>query len=705
MKNLNHISIFALFGLLPVICLSQNDKIDSLKKVLPALIDSARVDCLNALSYEYILLGKKEPAEGYADLAYENSRKHNYIHGIAVSFSRKSHIARKFYDDFVKSEQMGKSSLSWFVKTSNKAGYDYMYNNLLNALFAQSKFEEAMQYVEETYAVAKESGDTLKILNALHRIFTISRLSGNYEKSFLFTQRAYKLALKANNKIWIANSLCNMAQLYMLIEDYPAALSYFRTVIQRDDDKTRNERIKTQNDIWFKMEFAETFSHLNQFDSAWYYYNLFKPSKEDSIYIRIYRVSIGECYYLQKNYRSALENFLAGLAEHKKLNDRNEIMRTLLNIGKTYLALNNNSEALKYGREGLDIAVQTKAKRFIREGYQILSTIYDRLNQTDSTNFYFRQYITMKDSVLNDQTKGKFTAYNYEQKIALINQEKEIQQAKLEKESLVKKVLIASFTGLAILGIFILRNIILKRRNEKQRLEHELEIQKLESEKTKIAFQQQATELEMQALRAQMNPHFIFNSLSSINMFILENNKLQASEYLSKFSRLVRLILQNSQEAYIALDRELEALGLYLELESLRFEQRFEYKISVHDEVDTTMVKVPPLIIQPYAENAIWHGLMHKKEKGHLEIELYVKEKILFCKITDDGIGRERAAELKSKSSLTYKSMGMRITADRIAILQQQEQNNSFISVNDLVFPDGRPAGTEVLIKLPVDYD
>jgi len=216
---------------------------------------------------------------------------------------------------------------------------------------------------------------------------------------------------------------------------------------------------------------------------------------------------------------------------------------------------------------------------------------------------------------------------------------------------------------------------------------------------------QKASELEMQALRAQMNPHFIFNSLNSINMFILENNKLQASEYLSKFSRLVRLILQNSQEVLIPLERELEALQLYLELESLRFEKRFDYKISVDDEVDTTILKVPPLIIQPYAENAIWHGLMHKKEKGHLEIELYQREEILFCKITDDGIGRKKAAELKSKSSLTHKSMGMRITADRIQMLQQQNQKNGSISINDLVFPNGNPGGTEVLIKIPLCYD
>ena len=220
----------------------------------------------------------------------------------------------------------------------------------------------------------------------------------------------------------------------------------------------------------------------------------------------------------------------------------------------------------------------------------------------------------------------------------------------------------------------------------------------------------QLAELEMQVLRSQMNPHFIFNSLNSINMFILENNKLHASEYLSKFSNLIRLILQNSQEAFIPLERELEALQLYIELESLRFEQRFAYKITVAGNVDAAMLKVPPLIIQPYAENAIWHGLMHlpdrqagKKEKGHLEIEVYEEDEILSYKIIDDGIGRKKAAELKSKSASTQKSMGMRITADRIAMLQQQ--GNSSITITDLVLADGNPGGTEVLIKMPVSYD
>ena len=240
---------------------------------------------------------------------------------------------------------------------------------------------------------------------------------------------------------------------------------------------------------------------------------------------------------------------------------------------------------------------------------------------------------------------------------------------------------------------------------QSQKEKSELIIDKLISDRRQAELQKQATELEMQALRAQMNPHFIFNSLNSINRFILQNNKALASEYLTKFSRLVRLILQNSQTAFIALESEIESLQLYLELEAVRFDHHFEFKVTVEDDLDTDIIKIPPLIIQPYAENAIWHGLMHKEEKGNLEIELFRQEDLLYCRITDDGIGRAKAAQLKSKSASAHKSMAMQITASRIEMLQQKNNLDVQIKITDLILPDGAAGGTEVILKIPVHYD
>jgi len=225
-------------------------------------------------------------------------------------------------------------------------------------------------------------------------------------------------------------------------------------------------------------------------------------------------------------------------------------------------------------------------------------------------------------------------------------------------------------------------------RLNKIRLQHKMVLQ-----------QHKAAELEMQALRAQMNPHFIFNCLSSINRYILKNESEIASEYITKFSRLIRLILQNSQAAFIPLDSELESLQLYMALEVLRFNNHFDYTISIADDLDTSEIRVPPLIIQPFVENAIWHGLMQAKKKGRLDIELFRHNGELCCKITDDGVGRKKAAELKT--SATYKSMGLKITADRIAILNQHKQSE-MIKITDLMLPDGTAGGTEVFFKIPL---
>ena len=231
------------------------------------------------------------------------------------------------------------------------------------------------------------------------------------------------------------------------------------------------------------------------------------------------------------------------------------------------------------------------------------------------------------------------------------------------------------------------------------------QLEQSEKDKQLAELRQKTGELEMQALRAQMNPHFVFNSLNAINRFILENNKTQASEYLTKFSRLVRMILQNSQSTLITLESELESLRLYLELEALRFDHRFEYKISVPKDLDIDILKVPPLIIQPYAENAIWHGLMHKEEKGHLEIDIMHEQDRLIFRIKDDGIGRKQSSAMTSKTATKHKSLGLKITADRIAMMQRSASGHSPVIINDLENTDGTAAGTEVIIQIPVIYD
>jgi hypothetical protein len=208
-------------------------------------------------------------------------------------------------------------------------------------------------------------------------------------------------------------------------------------------------------------------------------------------------------------------------------------------------------------------------------------------------------------------------------------------------------------------------------------------------------------ELEMQALRAQMNPHFIFNCLSSINNFVLKNETEEASDYLTKFSRLIRTVLNNSKKSFISLEDELEMLRLYLEMESLRFKGSFIYYIHREEKIDPAAIFIPPLLIQPFVENAIWHGLLHKADPGRLDISVKVEKNILICIIEDNGVGRSHARAPENKPVEMKKSMGIQITRQRLSLINGTAEiaGNDFI-IEDLFDDFGHAAGTKVILRL-----
>jgi hypothetical protein len=441
-----------------------------------------------------------------------------------------------------------------------------------------------------------------------------------------------------------------------------------------------------------------------------------------SNYINLHRIREAEMQIALKHYDQALPVLLEELNASRNKKAGNITMRLLLDIGRAYEGKKSFANAFYYTKSLIENASANNVKHYLRDGYKLMSLLYDQVHNIDSAYIYYRKYTLLNQSVALDEFSKKLAIY----KAAAENEKKQVevdrlsneklidqQQIQLGRQALKTESLIRTFLSVALLvagllGVMLFKSNRLRRKNESNRLElaeKELGMQKLESEKLKTDLLQQATKLEMQTLRAQMNPHFIFNSLNSINRFILQNDREQASENLSKFSQLVRLILQNSQSALVPLESELEALQLYLELESTRFDNHFDFNISIDEGIDLPALKVPPLIIQPYAENAIWHGLMHKREKGHLGIDLFEDKDMLCCKITDDGVGRRKAAELKSKSSSSHKSMGMQITAARVSMLQNGKQSESQIKITDLVLDDGTAVGTEVLIKIPALYD
>jgi LytS/YehU family sensor histidine kinase len=224
-------------------------------------------------------------------------------------------------------------------------------------------------------------------------------------------------------------------------------------------------------------------------------------------------------------------------------------------------------------------------------------------------------------------------------------------------------------------------------------------------ERMKSEFENKLSEIQMQALRAQMNPHFLFNSLNSIKYYAISKSKDETAAYLSKFALLVRTILNNSKSHTISLKDELEALQLYIEIEHLRLEGKFDYTIDIDKSIHVRQAQIPPMILQPYVENAIWHGLMHKTSKGMLLVQVKDLGNQIQCIIEDNGVGRERAAEIGKTRIGKGKSVGMQITGNRIEIINRIYGIDTQVNVIDLKDDENNPTGTRVVINIPLIRD
>jgi LytS/YehU family sensor histidine kinase len=223
------------------------------------------------------------------------------------------------------------------------------------------------------------------------------------------------------------------------------------------------------------------------------------------------------------------------------------------------------------------------------------------------------------------------------------------------------------------------------------------------SQRRKAAFNKQVSETEMKALRAQMNPHFIFNSLNSVYRYLQLNDRKAAEEYLMNFSQLTRMVLENSMQHSVSLEDELKALELYLTLESDRLNNRFTFSIDIAEGIDAENTMIPPLLLQPFVENSIWHGMSDESKKGKIDISVNQQKGQLVCIIQDNGSGRKRANGQAPVLKKGRKSVGMSLTQQRIDIINKTRSGKATVLVKDLVDSDDKPSGLRVELSLPLE--
>ena len=672
--------------------------IDSLKKALLLANDSAKVDCLNQLAMEYNYyyayedVTKMDSIYYYASEANKEATKIGYKKGIGfslVNLSRTELFANKNIPAAEK-----------YLHEAILIGESINNPDLLGwAYYQLGDYRKAIKYFQI-------SGNEDAEAEVSNWVCFNSLGEGKYEDGFAYCERCEALSQKSRvHNIAFGHflrefALKNMGDLYKAAGDYETAMKYFQ--------QARKQALLYDIKWTMEPEIGELFCYMGQYDSAFVYIKKYTDLDPNNGWAA---AMLGETYLMNKQYDTALHIFKECIygKQYEEYNKQitQGLKAAFLFAGKAYISKKNYANALKYTKEGLAFAKKDNEQPLLVSGYEQLSKIYYHMGKYDSAYNYLLKYTTLKDSIVNRQFLLRLNNYKKiagnekkEAQLMLLNKDNKLKTELLKQEVQQKNFLLILLSALTLAGIFVYRSIALKRKKDKAALENALTVQHLANEKQHADLLRRTSELEMQALRAQMNPHFIFNCLSSINRFILKNETEAASDYLTRFSRLIRMVLVHSQEPLITLEDELEILRLYLDMEQLRFKDAFDYSIIFTNRVDIGSVFIPSLLLQPFCENAIWHGLMHKEKKGNLQVALSMEDQVLHCTITDDGIGRKMAAEMKSKSTEKNKSLGLKITRERLALLNGEKGITTSYEISDIEDEEGNVAGTRVDLRI-----
>ncbi|HEX6227033.1 MAG TPA: tetratricopeptide repeat protein [Chryseolinea sp.] len=687
-------------GGMPGYSLQVPSKVDSLQALPRVAIDTNQVNQLNELAKQF-WMSEPDTARLYAWDALNDSKKINYLKGEAEALRI---IGWSYH--YENNEEQAKSYMKKAVLIFDQIGFEPGLAAALNNLGAinsrSGDFAEGLQASQRALVIFQRLGNQEAIGSVLNYIGVNYQNQGDYDKAIEYCLQGLQIRRKIQDHPGIAFSLINMGNMYLAADELRSALEYYQESLAYGEKKSLPSL------EYSLLQLGETYRRLGEYEKALLYLQrILRKNPNHALALN----SVGEVYFAKKEYQLSLKHLLKSLSLLENGTDRT-CANVLNNISNVYHAQERFPIALSYAQRSLALSRKLGGRQEIKNAAQTLSQIYARLNDFAHAYHYQHLYISLKDSITSQEYTQRLAVLEANLELAkkqahieTLTQQQQFHRQELKRQAILRNFFIAGLGFTLLLSLAIFRNIGLKRKAErllKDRLERDLELERMEKEQKLADYKSRTAELEMMALRAQMNPHFIFNCLNSINRFILKNEPDAASDYLTKFSKLIRLILQNSQAKSVCLENELEALCLYLDMEISRFEDQFNYEIILDPALEIEHLEVPPLIIQPYVENAIWHGLMNKGEKGHLLIDLRRESNTLCCMITDDGVGREKAAALKSKSANKNKSMGMQITAHRLELINALNDKATTVEVTDLVDSAGEACGTSVLLKIPV---
>lgn len=588
--------------------------------------------------------------------------------------------------------------------------------------------ELSADYANQALILSQKINYVAEEGNAYINLGNFYILSGNYLhalESFRLAKDLFESNPKNTNQTYLARAYGSIGIVFSEQNSYDNALYYHLKALkiyEKEQDLIKLSRVYNNVGVVYKSQ-NQHFKALEYFIKA----QSIQDSLQDAT-IGITTTNIGNIYLKQKNFEKALEYFTQAQNQFKKytnyrgegelynnlglyhqqtnnidlaitswhkaetsfntIEDKFGVSDTYYYLARLYLEKNNFEKAQFYTEKTNKLAKELGALEMLMLSEKQLQDIYETSGNYSKALTHSKNYDLYKDSLVSYQSIRKAVQtemdYEFEKKEALHKEQQQKQAAIFAEKS--KRHQMQLLFGALIVALFLGLGFLFYNRNQLKKT---------------LTLQKNLAEYEQKALHLQMNPHFVFNCLGSISSFIVQNGNDSAIKYLAKFSKLMRLTLEYSKESQIPVDREIEGLQNYLELEQLRFNKAFDFTITKDKSVEDDMA-LPPLLIQPFVENAIIHGLIPKKERGFLSINFSAVDNTLICVITDNGIGIETSKNLKKDSVTVHKSMALDIIKKRLKILENSTSKVANLDIKELKDQYNHVIGTKVTLTLPI---
>ncbi|NER18864.1 tetratricopeptide repeat-containing sensor histidine kinase [Spongiivirga citrea] len=595
-------------------------------------------------------------------------------------------VAKKFRDyrrDTLKMQMLIEIS----AKNNYLPGQIYGHNALGYYFRDKSHYKRAIENHKKAIKLSEELNNDSQKIRALNGMGVVYRRMDAVRSALDYHQQALTIAEKIENKsneikYSTAVSLNSIGNIYISLKQYDLAEAEFlkAMVYERELDNKLGLAINFQN-IGYCYEQRRIFDEaLTNYRKSMGY----NKEINSKLGKAICNNSIGQVYLKQDNAEEALKLISPTIDEFKELGDHFYIAIATINTGWAYTELGDYTKAEEYLKEGLRVSQKHGLQTMTAEAYHRLSRLMEKQQRYNSALQYNKYYQEEEGKVLNENNSRYISDL-------LIKYESDKQKAKielLEKENEIVKIKLSQNQRIFLYGslLFLMVAISTFLLYRQRKLEH----------------QKRLLTIEQKLLRTQMNPHFIFNSLLSIKIYMLNNDRDSAVEYLNKFSKLVRTILATSLEKEISLKEELETMKLYVNIENIRLNNEVNYEVNVDKNIALENVKIPSLTLQPFIENALWHGLSAKDGKKSLKLNVSKEEEnFIEISIIDNGIGRQNTVKIKDGIE-NRKSIGINLTKERLRNFFRHFKNMHSLSILDLFDDAQQPTGTKVVLRIPM---